>query len=876
MNLPPPTTHPGNNFDAIRIVAAALVLYSHHFALTGQSEPKFLGTHSLGGLAVIIFFVISGYLVTASWYRDPNLWRFTLRRVLRIWPALTVVVLLSAYGLGAWVTELPLRDYLAHGATADYLQALAMKIHFVLPGVFNNNPFPSSVNGSLWTIPLEVRCYIVLGLAGLLGLLKYRPIFLASIALYMAWYLFRSNADVMGFVHYGRELSAFFLAGAALQALESSWSRRPALWALVLGGTSALTWSMGGHFTSLLIGLPFAILYVATSATPYIRRAGRWGDPSYGIYLFAFPIQQTIILYLWPQGGFWYTLALALLITVACAYASWHLIEKQALKFKPSSHRPYSISGFLAKWRSRTTATKLSAMSIPKLAESPRVVMTLKVCMLLLLILASILRFHNLGGFSFWDDELFSIATVTRSGPWNGPLLPDRSLANLQVLDSFWTWKLTDPHPPLYEMLLVPWLALLGVSEFAARSLSVVFGLLTLLSAYALPRSINWQTRALYMLMLAVSGCLLIYSQEARNYAMCACISAWMLAWVLRQAEEAPEELREGKPSLFLLALAGLLALTHYYGLIFALSIAAFTAIKVRSPKAFMHLCLRWFLALLPTFAYMGLGWVGILTKLKAAPPQALSLAMTFKRNVIGLVQTFVPGTGNSTSFWLFMLVVLLGIFIFMKMRASKHPLFSVAGSLAGILALFFLVQVLGTRRAEFFHERYLIFIVPGCLLLVSLFTQVKGWPRAVSGLLLLCLIPTGLMIWKNSPQPQNAGEWRGASQLVSSMYKPGDVILTPVASQFFLTYFQHYLLDQIPQDELDKKMWAIAQPAVAIEKLRERKNPTQNVIVYTHAAFGADLPPMLQALKNEMNCNVGEIQSIGNLRVVQVACHAP
>ena len=78
--VPSPATHPGNNFDAIRVVAATMVLYSHHFALTGQMEPSFFGIHSLGGLAVTIFFVLSGYLVNASWQRDPNLWRFGLRR----------------------------------------------------------------------------------------------------------------------------------------------------------------------------------------------------------------------------------------------------------------------------------------------------------------------------------------------------------------------------------------------------------------------------------------------------------------------------------------------------------------------------------------------------------------------------------------------------------------------------------------------------------------------------------------------------------------------------------------------------------------------------------------------------------------------------
>lgn len=335
MQAPAQVIHPGNNFDAIRIVAAAMVLVSHHFALTGQIEPSFFGVHSAGGMAVAIFFIISGYLVTISWWRDPNLWRFALRRFLRIWPALTAVVVFTAYGLGAWVTQLPTWDYLTHGATANYLQTLWMRIHYVLPGVFDHNPYPHGVNGSLWTIPYEVRCYIVLGLAGLLGLLKYRPVLLLCIAVYMAWFFSRSNADLTGTVHYGRELSAFFLAGACLSALESCWRRRPMLWMSVIGVACALSWFADWRHTAVLIGLPFVVLYIGTKTTPFIHRAGRWGDPSYGIYLFAFPVQQTVLLYTWPGAGFAGTLCLAALITLVLAYASWHLLEKQALKFKP-------------------------------------------------------------------------------------------------------------------------------------------------------------------------------------------------------------------------------------------------------------------------------------------------------------------------------------------------------------------------------------------------------------------------------------------------------------------------------------------------------------------------------------------------------------
>lgn len=325
-----------NNFDAIRIIAAFAVLYSHQFALTGRPEPSFFGLHSWGGLAVIVFFVVSGFLVTSSWYNDPHVLRFSARRFLRLWPALTTVVVLTAYGLGAWVTTLPLGEYWTHRATLDYLHILKMQIYYVLPGVFESNPYPRGVNGSLWTIPLEVRCYVVLAIAGLLQLMRWRTVWLSCIAIYMAWFIWTSSADITRHVHYGRELSAFFLSGSALFLLRNHWERRPAAWMLGLGGTGALLWLTGWQYTATLVTLPLLIVYAGTRSTPVIRRFGRWGDPSYGAYLIAFPVQQTLIQFLNPHLGFSTLLIMATLLTFAMAYASWHGIEKQALKWKPS------------------------------------------------------------------------------------------------------------------------------------------------------------------------------------------------------------------------------------------------------------------------------------------------------------------------------------------------------------------------------------------------------------------------------------------------------------------------------------------------------------------------------------------------------------
>ena len=332
---PAETTAHTNNFDFIRIAAALAVLFSHQHALVGRFEPAVLGIHTLGGFAVLVFFVISGYLVTASWINDPHVFRFAARRALRVWPALIAVVVLSTYALGAWTTQLPLGEYLRNAATTQYLANIWLNNQVALPGVFLNNPLPHSVNGSIWTIPFEVACYAVVAIAGLLGIFRFRTVSLVVIVLALIWYQIRLGPDLHRDWKLRREMMAYFFVGSALFLLTPHWSKRPLVWLFVTVLAGLGLWLAGFRYLALMVGLPFALIYFGTSSTPVIRRFGRFGDPSYGLYLIAFPIQQTVIQYLWPTLGFKETLFISIAITTALAYLSWHVLEKRALKIKP-------------------------------------------------------------------------------------------------------------------------------------------------------------------------------------------------------------------------------------------------------------------------------------------------------------------------------------------------------------------------------------------------------------------------------------------------------------------------------------------------------------------------------------------------------------
>lgn len=332
----PPPEHPLNNFDAIRLGAAMLVLYSHHYTLAGGlKEPSFLGINTLGGLAVSVFFAISGYLVAQSWRSDPHPVRFALRRVLRIWPALTVVVLLAALVLGPLVTTLSPYAYFRHEGTRLYFSTLALTPAYYLPGVFTLNTSPA-VNGSLWTIPLEVQCYVALLLAGYVGILKSPATLTRAAILYILWYtVWHSPEASNGQMNHALELGAYFAAGALMHATQRHWQARRLGWLLVLMLLAFAFWHLGWRYFAALLVLPYATIVGGTASTPWLRRVGRLGDFSYGAYLYAFPVQQTVIMLWLPALGFWASMAIAAAITLLCAAASWHLVEKPALAFKP-------------------------------------------------------------------------------------------------------------------------------------------------------------------------------------------------------------------------------------------------------------------------------------------------------------------------------------------------------------------------------------------------------------------------------------------------------------------------------------------------------------------------------------------------------------
>lgn len=340
--------HPKNNFDFIRMMAALCVLYSHQHALMGLPEPSVLNAHSLGGFAVLVFFSISGFLVAQSWQLDPNIWRFAVKRLLRVWPGLAVAIVLTALVLGPWVSPLPLGEYYAHPLIPEYLLNLRFAVRDALPLQFTGSGIPGAVNGALWTIPLELKCYAALLLLGFVGALRFKwlvPVMtLVAATVYLYLYpgmdALLARLGLTSTFNYLMQFSLFFFAGVSLYGLGIHQQPRRAAWAVALAvGAAGIALALDRPLVALWLAVPTLTLAFGNASTPGVRSAGRYGDLSYGIYIYAFPVQQTIIWLFRDSLSWWPLLVIIVAITVLLALLSWHLVENPALQFKPKRKR---------------------------------------------------------------------------------------------------------------------------------------------------------------------------------------------------------------------------------------------------------------------------------------------------------------------------------------------------------------------------------------------------------------------------------------------------------------------------------------------------------------------------------------------------------
>jgi len=329
-----------NNFDAIRLLAALLVMVSHQLFFLGRTQPLIAG-RTLGDIGVFAFFVISGYLVAESWYRDPHLVRFALRRFLRIWPALAVATAIISF-IGAFITVLPPNTYFGHAVWHFIAGNLQLRVVYDLPGVFASSPVTamSAVNGSWWSIPLEMRCYLYLAVLGLIGLRRRWCVVLAlAVAVFLYTRTLPGHPKASAAHNISFLCIMFFLSGVCARQFVVELLRFRALWVsigvlLLIGAVLS-----GGGDLALSIALAPLVLVTGSLSTPWVRAASRFGDLSYGIYIYAYFVQQLSVRY-WPGSHSMIASTCAsVVVTTGSAWCSWHVVEAPALRLKPHLRR---------------------------------------------------------------------------------------------------------------------------------------------------------------------------------------------------------------------------------------------------------------------------------------------------------------------------------------------------------------------------------------------------------------------------------------------------------------------------------------------------------------------------------------------------------
>lgn len=328
-----------NNFNLLRMLAAAGVLVSHAYPISlgaGADEPlaRYLDGMSLGSVSVLVFFSISGFFITKSFVFSTSWKRFLAARVLRLFPALFVVLVVTVLVAGFFLTAAD-RTTFWQAAPGYMLRNLTLfKLDYSLPGIFEGNPYGTAINGSLWTLFYEVVCYAGVFVAGLLGILRRPRLFAFCLSLAVVLFLVMPYLPVHSRFQTLARLALPFAIGAGFFL----WRNLIPLSPLLAAGLGLLAWALHGTEAFrpvFVLALSYAVFVLGYWPGAWLRLYNRLGDYSYGIYIYAFPVQQLV-----ASSGVsdpLVNMAVALPVTLACAVLSWHLVERVALDLKPGS-----------------------------------------------------------------------------------------------------------------------------------------------------------------------------------------------------------------------------------------------------------------------------------------------------------------------------------------------------------------------------------------------------------------------------------------------------------------------------------------------------------------------------------------------------------
>ena len=330
-----------NALNLLRLLLAALVIVSHARPLGGLGEDPHVGDLKLGTFAVGGFFVISGYLITATGLRSP-IGKFLWARFLRIMPGLWVCVLVTAFLIAPAIGAL--RGGWSFGDAAQFVasKATTREVHQGIGTTLAGLPLPETWNGALWTIRFELYCYLLVAIAIVIPFarrFRWLPVvaFVAATAASIGAKMLGLSIDTSTAGKLAL-LVPFFLAGVVLLRDRNSVPLTgigTASAAAALAGVLAAGW--GQALAPLPLG--YLLLWLAVALPPRLRRFGATHDLSYGVYLYGWPTTQVLIAVGVARHGATMLMIASLVAVVPAAALSWWLVERPAMRLKSMSAR---------------------------------------------------------------------------------------------------------------------------------------------------------------------------------------------------------------------------------------------------------------------------------------------------------------------------------------------------------------------------------------------------------------------------------------------------------------------------------------------------------------------------------------------------------
>jgi peptidoglycan/LPS O-acetylase OafA/YrhL len=344
-----------NSLDFLRFALAACVLITHSFDLVGAGhDPLARATgfqESFARLAVGGFFALSGFLIARSYASTPSLWRYLWRRALRIlpgfWVCLIVTIAVFAPAI-YWIENRTLDGFLRMPGPSliGYLfNNISTRIgQHTIGTLLKTAPLTNAINGSLWTLYNELRCYGIVAVLGLLGATRNRrwlfPALLAALYALNLFYAAQGDAPTVELpllrATFVWQLCYFF-GGATLWAYADRVPTRAPVFVTIVAAV-LVSWIFGAFYRFFdVLAWPYLLMWLGAKLP--ITRWARFGDFSYGLYIYAFPLQQILVILGVGAFGLGALIAASFVATMLFAIPSFHLVEAPAMRLKDAFAR---------------------------------------------------------------------------------------------------------------------------------------------------------------------------------------------------------------------------------------------------------------------------------------------------------------------------------------------------------------------------------------------------------------------------------------------------------------------------------------------------------------------------------------------------------